>query len=113
MGTYRHNIHGGEITVFGAAARFVENGGHYTRVDVPAPVEEPASFDPMELKGAALEDALDQWGLAKSGNADEKRKRIFDHLNPAEDVDPPVDDLPPTDPSQDQHPNEVAPEEQS
>lgn len=33
-----------------------------------------------ELKGAALDDALDAAGLPKSGSADEKRARYAEHV---------------------------------
>lgn len=39
------------------------------------PVEAPAD----ELKGAALDDALEAAGLPKSGTADEKRARLAEH----------------------------------
>lgn len=34
---------------------------------------------PVDLKGAALDAALDEAGLSKSGSADEKRQRLSDH----------------------------------
>lgn len=40
----------------------------------PNPVAEAG-----ELKGAALDEALDEAGLSKSGTADEKRQRLADH----------------------------------
>lgn len=47
----------------------------------------PASADPtpespdaaLELKGAALDEALEEAGLSKSGTADEKRQRLAEH----------------------------------
>lgn len=35
--------------------------------------------DPADLKGAALDQALDDAGLSKTGNADEKRARLAEH----------------------------------
>lgn len=35
--------------------------------------------DEGDLKGAALDDALDAAGLSKSGTADEKRARLAEH----------------------------------
>lgn len=46
----------------------------------PRPVAPPAE----ELKGAALDDALDAAGLPKTGSADEKRARLADHNNSQE-----------------------------
>lgn len=37
------------------------------------------STDAEELKGQALDDALEARGLSKSGTADEKRQRVADH----------------------------------
>jgi hypothetical protein len=37
-----------------------------------------------ELKGAALDEALDRAGLSKSGTADEKRARLADHTTEQE-----------------------------
>lgn len=34
---------------------------------------------PSDLKGTALDDALEEAGLSKSGTADEKRQRLADH----------------------------------
>lgn len=34
---------------------------------------------PSDLKGAALDEALDHAGLPKSGNAGDKRQRLADH----------------------------------
>jgi hypothetical protein len=42
--------------------------------------------DPLSLKGKALDEALTNAGLAKSGSVDEKRARLFEHLNPVEPV---------------------------
>jgi hypothetical protein len=43
----------------------------------PREIAQPAS----ELKGAALDEALEEAGLPKSGSADEKRKRLAAHTN--------------------------------
>jgi hypothetical protein len=43
-----------------------------------------ADDDPANLKGKALEDALDAHGLSKDGTADEKRARLADHLQAQE-----------------------------
>jgi hypothetical protein len=40
--------------------------------------------DPSELKGKALDDALDANGLSKDGTADEKRARLAEHLQAQE-----------------------------
>lgn len=44
-----------------------------------APEDEPAA----ELKGAALDEALEDAGLPKSGTADEKRQRLAEHRGQA------------------------------
>lgn len=57
--------------------RYTERGWEAgTRTGAPAP---------DELKGAALDEALDAAGLPKSGSADEKRARLAEHQadNPA------------------------------
>jgi hypothetical protein len=41
--------------------------------------DEPEPVDPAELKGAALDAALDAAGLSKDGKADEKRQRLAEH----------------------------------
>jgi len=42
-------------------------------------VERQAAKEAEELKGKALDDALDSAGLSKSGSADEKRQRLAEH----------------------------------
>ncbi|MER7070964.1 hypothetical protein [Terrabacter sp. NPDC000476] len=49
------------------------------KVGQPAPGTEPSADDALELKGAALDEALEEAGLAKSGTADEKRARLAEH----------------------------------
>lgn len=95
MGTYRNDITGDVVTADGPTADFLAQQGHWTPQDDDGGVEE---FDPFELKGEALDDALGAWGLSKSGTADEKRQRLADHLT-APDADSNDDD---PDPSQDQ-----------
>lgn len=50
-------------------------------VGQPAPtgVDEAAVEEASELKGTALDEALVQAGLSKSGTADEKRQRLAEH----------------------------------
>lgn len=45
----------------------------------PVPGSEPAA----DLKGAALDEALEEAGLSKSGSADEKRARLAEHRGEA------------------------------
>lgn len=49
-------------------------------VGQPAP-EDVAVTEASELKGAALDEALEAEGLPKSGTADEKRARLAEHLS--------------------------------
>jgi hypothetical protein len=44
--------------------------------DVPDPVEQEPE---VELKGEALDAALEERGLPKTGSADEKRARVAEH----------------------------------
>lgn len=55
----------------------VDNSGRPLRARQVAP---PAS----ELKGQALDDALEAAGLPKTGSADEKRARLAEHNNSQE-----------------------------
>ena len=54
--------------------------------------ERQAVQDAEELKGKALDDALDSAGLSKSGSADEKRQRLAEHQ--AASINPPSGDQP-------------------
>jgi hypothetical protein len=45
----------------------------------PLHEKEPEPVEPEDLKGQALEDALDERGLPKTGSADEKRARVAEH----------------------------------
>lgn len=118
------------VTAHGATADFLERRG-YVRVGpaphvrTPRPRVKPAPVaDPGQLKGKALDAALEAAGLPTTGKADEKRDRLAEHL--VENVawvgerGPQLVDVPPgsplitTVPSQDQHePINDAPEEQS
>lgn len=51
----------------------------FTVVDVVLEADLPAEPDPADLKGQALDDALETAGLPKSGTADEKRARLAEH----------------------------------
>ena len=42
---------------------------------------QPHPNDPQELRGAALDAALEEAGLPKTGSADEKRARYAEHLS--------------------------------
>lgn len=92
-----HIRNGQLITAHGATADWAEDHG-FDRYESPA--------SPAELKGAALNAALDEAGLSKTGTADEKRARLAAAQQPAVDnPDPDELDAPdnvPTDPSQDQ-----------
>lgn len=48
--------------------------------DASTQPDEAPDADPAELKGAALDEALEAAGLPKSGTADEKRARLAEHL---------------------------------
>lgn len=56
--------------------------------EVAARSEKPAGG---ELKGKALDEALDAAGLAKTGSADEKRARLAEHAHQQADGAPPQD----------------------
>lgn len=56
--------------------------------------------DAADLKGAALDEALDEADLSKSGTADEKRTRLAEFVAENDHPDDPEDD--PIVPSQDQ-----------
>jgi hypothetical protein len=42
-----------------------------------------AEAEAQQLKGAALDAALEEAGLSKAGSADEKRQRLAEHNTPA------------------------------
>lgn len=48
------------------------------------PADKDGSEDGEELKGAALDEALEKAGLPKSGTADEKRARLAEHNDSGE-----------------------------
>jgi hypothetical protein len=54
--------------------------------EVTARSEKPAAG---ELKGKALDEALDAAGLPKTGSADEKRARLAEHTQSQSDGTPP------------------------
>lgn len=47
--------------------------------ETPDDIAARAGAEAEELKGKALDDALDAAGLSKSGTADEKRDRLAEH----------------------------------
>lgn len=47
--------------------------------DVEKAADDGHQAEPVELKGAALEEALTEAGLPKTGTADEKRQRLAEH----------------------------------
>lgn len=53
--------------------------GWYTPEESAERAEEEAAQAADALKGKALDDALDNAGLSKSGTADEKRARLVEH----------------------------------
>lgn len=66
---------GDVVTVPDALVEVYEARGHERIVD----------GSPEELRGAALDEALDEAALPKTGTADEKRRRYAEHLqNPTE-----------------------------
>lgn len=86
MATYKNDLTGDIVTVFGPAEQFLIHKGGYTLAE-QLPAGGGDVFDPFELKGADLENALEAWGLPKAGTADEKRQRLHDHLNtPSDDI---------------------------
>lgn len=50
------------------------------RAQLDAQLSDLPSDDPANLKGQALDKALDDAGLSKDGTADEKRARLAEHL---------------------------------
>lgn len=68
---YRHVRNSDVIQVFGPVADFYSHHPDWERVIS----EEEAA----ELKGASLDEALEEAGLSKSGRADEKRARLAEH----------------------------------
>jgi hypothetical protein len=59
--------------------------GSVTDSPQPGAWEEPPADEPEELKGQALDDALEAAGLSKSGTADEKRQRLADQADSSND----------------------------
>jgi hypothetical protein len=57
--------------------------------EVTARSEKPAASG--ELKGKALDEALDAAGLPKTGSADDKRARLAEHTQSQPDGTPPQD----------------------
>jgi hypothetical protein len=57
--------------------------------EVTARSERPAAGS--DLKGKALDEALDAAGLPKTGSADEKRARLAEHTHSQPDGTPPQD----------------------
>jgi hypothetical protein len=47
--------------------------------ETPEDIAARAGAEAEELKGKALDEALESAGLSKSGTADEKRERLADH----------------------------------
>lgn len=60
------------ISVPGILADWMDRNPEWERIPEPTPPAE-------ELKGAELDEALEEAGLPKSGKADEKRARLADH----------------------------------
>jgi hypothetical protein len=53
--------------------------GNITDSPQPGTWGQDGAVEAEELKGQALDDALEAAGLPKSGTADEKRRRLADH----------------------------------
>ena len=68
-------VKGGEVHVDAAETEHAEQATDGTPV--------PGSETAAELKGQALDDALEAAGLPKSGTADEKRARLAEHRGEA------------------------------
>lgn len=101
MGLFKNTQDGRIHAAHGATANWLLNQqpeGLWVEIEVE---------DPGELKGKALDQALEEAGLPKSGNVDEKRARLAEYnaQQLAEDTGPSPDGNggePPSDPSQDQ-----------
>lgn len=98
MGLYRNTQTGDVHAAFGATGDWLMNqGGLYEEIEVN---------DPDELKGKALDAALKDAGLPKTGDVDAKRARLteWQEAQFAGQTAPPEQPVeqPPTDPSQGQ-----------
>lgn len=78
MATYRNERSGDIITVPEALQDKYDAIGHYSRV--------VSDGEAAELKGNALDEALEQAGLSKSGSADDKRARLAEYANTDEEI---------------------------
>lgn len=73
---------GDVVTVPDELTRLYDSRPDWERADPSGdPVEE------VNLKGAALDEALEDAGLPKSGSADEKRARLTEHVANQADAD--------------------------
>lgn len=77
MAQFKHRRTGDVITVFGPVA------DHYGNLEPDwdeVVTHEEAAADTADLRGEALNQALQDAGLPTSGKADEKRQLLADHL---------------------------------
>lgn len=58
---------------------YMRSRGYGVGIEEPVPVQDEPQADGAEPKGAALDAALEDAGLSKSGTADEKRARLAGH----------------------------------
>lgn len=81
MPLFKNTRTGDVITAEGPVATMYRRRPDWEELDAPETPDVPEE----ELRGAALDKALDDAGLPKSGSADEKRARLAEHqADPAE-----------------------------
>ena len=74
-------VKGGDVHVDDTDAQDADESAHAEAATDGTPV--PGSETAAELKGQALDDALEAAGLSKTGTADEKRARLAEHRGEA------------------------------
>lgn len=85
----RHPVSADVITVDESLEDYYRRQGWQREPTAAELAAAAAELETQELKGAALDEALEEAGLSKSGTADEKRARLADHLADTSTPTPP------------------------